>query len=59
MIPQTVGREFDVGKVARVQCVKNDTLKDKKQLCFAKQGLPKEFKFVRKTAEKIFFIAYS
>lgn len=28
MIPQTVGREFDVGRIAPVQCVKNDTLKD-------------------------------
>lgn len=28
MIPQTIGREYDVGKVASVQCVKNDTLKD-------------------------------
>lgn len=28
MIPQTVGRKFDVGKVAPIQCVKNDTLKD-------------------------------
>ncbi len=28
MIPETVGRKFNVGKVALVQCVKNDTLKD-------------------------------
>ena len=28
MIPQTIGREYDVGKIASVQCVKNDTLKD-------------------------------
>ena len=28
MIPQTIGREYDVGKVAQVQCIKNDTLKD-------------------------------
>lgn len=28
MIPQTVGREFDVGKIASVQCVKNDNLGD-------------------------------
>lgn len=28
MIPQTVGQKFDVGKVARIQCVKNATLKD-------------------------------
>ncbi len=28
MIPQTIGREFDIGKVAPVQCVKNDPLTD-------------------------------
>ena len=28
MIPQTIGREYDVGKLAPVQCVKDDTLKD-------------------------------
>ena len=28
MIPQTIGREYDVGKVAPVQCIKNDMLKD-------------------------------
>lgn len=28
MIPQTVGREFDVGKIAPVQCVKDDALND-------------------------------
>ncbi len=28
MISQTIGREYDVGKIASVQCVKNDTLKD-------------------------------
>ena len=28
MIPQTIGREYDVGKVASVLCVKNDSLKD-------------------------------
>ena len=30
MIPKTVGRKYDVGKVARIQCVKKDTLKDLK-----------------------------
>ena len=28
MIPQTVGRRYDVGRLAPVQCVTNDTLKD-------------------------------
>ncbi|MBO4584135.1 MAG: helix-turn-helix transcriptional regulator [Clostridia bacterium] len=28
MIPQTIGREYDVGRVAQVRCIKNDTLKD-------------------------------
>ena len=28
MIPQTIGREYDVGRIAQIQCVKNDTLKD-------------------------------
>ena len=28
MIPQTIGREYDVGKIAAVQCVKGDTLVD-------------------------------
>ena len=28
MIPQTIGREYDVGKIASVQCVRNDILKD-------------------------------
>lgn len=28
MIPQTIGREYNVGKVAPVQCIKNDMLKD-------------------------------
>ncbi len=30
MIPQTIGREYDVGKIAAIQCVKNDTLGDLK-----------------------------
>lgn len=36
MIPQTIGREYDVGKVAPVQCIKNDMLKDIeiKEHCF-------------------------
>ena len=49
MIPQTVGREFDVGKVAQVQCIKNDTLKDIeiKGHCFLMLvlSLEKEFGF--------------
>lgn len=28
MIPQTIGRQYDVGKIAAVQCVKNDVLCD-------------------------------
>ena len=28
MIPQTVGRRYDIGRLAPVQCVTNDTLKD-------------------------------
>ena len=28
MIPQTIGREYNVGKIAPVQCVKNDDLSD-------------------------------
>ena len=28
MIPQTIGIRYDVGRIALVQCVKNDTLKD-------------------------------
>ena len=28
MIPQTIGIRYDVGRIAPVQCVKNDTLKD-------------------------------
>lgn len=28
MIPQTIGHKYDVGKIASIQCVKNDTLKD-------------------------------
>ncbi len=36
MIPQTIGREYDVGRVAQVRCIKNDTLKDLdiKEHCF-------------------------
>ncbi len=36
MIPQTVGRDYDVGRIAQVQCVKNDSLKDLdiKEHCF-------------------------
>lgn len=36
MIPQTVGRDYDVGRIAQVQCIKNDTLKylDIKDRCF-------------------------
>jgi len=28
MIPQTIGRQYDVGKIAAVQCVENDMLRD-------------------------------
>lgn len=28
MIPQTVGREFDIGKVVSIQCIKDDALKN-------------------------------
>lgn len=28
MIPQTIGKKFDVGKVVPIQCIRNDTLKD-------------------------------
>ena len=36
MIPQTIGREYDIGKVVRVQCVENDILNelDIKNNCF-------------------------
>lgn len=36
MIPQTFGRQYNIGKMAPIQCVKNDTLKDLniKNSCF-------------------------